>query len=138
MDLDAILVVGIITLGIYRLFELYVKKKERIMLIEKLGNGINPSDSNIKLNLSVSRSSTNWALKISLLLIGIGMGIVVAYFIEIGSGGGYINYEREFQHKIEVVYLACVAIFGGIGLLAAYFIERNEIRKEKELPNKKD
>lgn len=32
------LVVGIITLGIYKLFELFVCKKERIIMIEKLGD----------------------------------------------------------------------------------------------------
>ena len=31
------LVVGTITLGIYKLFELFVCKKERIAMIEKLG-----------------------------------------------------------------------------------------------------
>ena len=31
------IVVGIITLGIYKLFELFVGKKERLTMIEKLG-----------------------------------------------------------------------------------------------------
>ena len=32
------IVVGIITLGIYKLFELFVGKKERLTMIEKLGD----------------------------------------------------------------------------------------------------
>ena len=35
------LVVGTITLGIYKLFELFVCKKERITMIEKLADRVN-------------------------------------------------------------------------------------------------
>ena len=35
------LVVGTITLGIYKLFELFVCKKERIAMIEKLADKLN-------------------------------------------------------------------------------------------------
>ena len=34
------IVVGIITLGIYKLFELFVGKKERLTMIEKLGDRV--------------------------------------------------------------------------------------------------
>ena len=34
------IVVGIITLGIYKLFELFVGKKERLTMIEKLGDKV--------------------------------------------------------------------------------------------------
>ena len=37
------IVVGIITLGIYKLFELFVGKKERLTMIEKLGDKLDPS-----------------------------------------------------------------------------------------------
>ena len=40
------LVVGTITLGIYKLFELFVCKKERITMIEKLADRVNTGEIN--------------------------------------------------------------------------------------------
>ena len=34
-------IMAIITVGIYKLFELFVCKKERLMLIEKMGDNMN-------------------------------------------------------------------------------------------------
>ena len=36
-------IMAIITLGIYKLFEVFVCKKERLMLIEKMGDTLNVS-----------------------------------------------------------------------------------------------
>ena len=49
------LVVGTITLGIYKLFELFVCKKERIAMIEKLADKLNTGEinSNLSLNLRI-------------------------------------------------------------------------------------
>ena len=131
-NLVPILIVGFVILGIYRLVELFARRKERMAIIEKLGEQIKLSGANVDLNLplfqpSKSMSNSNWALKISLLLIGIGIGMLVGYVLEFAAtGGDFANYSSNwnFQRNIEVVYFASVAIFGGIGLLAAYFIER--------------
>ena len=40
------LVVGTITLGIYKLFELFVCRKERIAMIEKLADRVNTGEIN--------------------------------------------------------------------------------------------
>ena len=45
------IVVGIITLGIYKLFELFVGKKERLTMIEKLGDKLDPSMLGNRLSL---------------------------------------------------------------------------------------
>ena len=37
------LVVGMITLGIYKLFDLFVRKKERLAIIEKIGDKFDSS-----------------------------------------------------------------------------------------------
>ena len=82
------LVVGTITLGIYKLFELFVCKKERIAMIEKLADRVNTGEinSNLSLNLNYSRSRfTFGSLKSGLLMLGIGLGLLVAFFICINS-----------------------------------------------------
>ena len=43
------IVVGIITLGIYKLFELFVCRKERIAMIEKLADRVNTGEINSNL-----------------------------------------------------------------------------------------
>lgn len=132
------LVVGIITLGIYKLFELFVCRRERITMIEKLGDKINAGDisSNFSFNVNYSRSRfTFGSLKGGLLMIGIGLGLLVAFFIccaafpnyTIGKEGAW-NVERQ----ASLVYGACVLFFGGAGLLSAFLIEMNIHRKEKD------
>ena len=127
-DLTGIFIVGFIVLGVYRLFELFVRRKERMAIIDKLlGENIKFPETNVDLNLPLfQKPKSNWALKLSLLLIGIGMGLMVAYFIEVSNVG--VNRSDipvwYGQKRMEVVYLASVAIFGGIGLLSAYFIEQ--------------
>ena len=85
------LVVGTITLGIYKLFELFVCKKERIAMIEKLADKLNTGEinSNLSLNLNYSRSRfTFGSLKSGLLMLGIGLGLLVAFFICINAVDG--------------------------------------------------
>ncbi len=85
------LVVGTITLGIYKLFELFVCKKERIAMIEKLADRVNTGEinSNLSLNLNYSRSRfTFGSLKSGLLMLGIGLGLLgrLLYLHQLISG----------------------------------------------------
>ena len=114
------LVVGTITLGIYKLFELFVCKKE--------------INSNLSLNLNYSRSRfTFGSLKSGLLMLGIGLGLLVAFFICINSFPGYTASRNwDVERQASVVYGACVLLFGGAGLLAAFLIEMKIQKKEKE------
>jgi len=137
-NLVPIFIVGFIVLGIYRVFELFARRKERMAIIDKLEH-IQSLDTSVDLNLSLYQKSenSNWALRISLLLIGIGLGLLVAYVIEFAIIGGNMDfYSREnydirdsFSRGMEVVYFASVAFFGGIGLLSAYFIEQKHKTK---------
>ena len=131
-NLAGIFICGIFVYGICRIFELYVRRKERMAIIEKLGEQIKLSEATNDLDFPLFQKSkimpnSNWALKVSLLLTGIGIGLLVGYGFEFAATGGDLaDYSRhwDFQRKIEVVYGAGVCVFGGIGLLAAYFIER--------------
>ena len=119
-ELAAISIVGIISIVIYRVFELFVRKNERMKIIEKLGEQIKLSEANIDLNLPLfQKSGSNWALRISLLFIGLGTGLIVAFFILFAIDGSYNVNDTP-------LYFACLAIFGGAGLLAAYFIEQKK------------
>lgn len=140
-----ILVVGIITLGIYRLFELFVRRKERMAIIEKLQNNVDISAFANKMNLpflgeTKVRMSSSWSLRASLLLVGVGLGLLIAFFIELAVTNSmepvFASYDYEVQRNINnsvgIIYLATVSLFGGLGLLIAYVIEQKNEKKNKQ------
>lgn len=133
MDFISIpLVFAIVALGIYKLFELFVCKKERIMLIEKMGEGGAmpkfPLPKSYGNNLPFSSS----ALKIGCLLAGMGLGLLVGYLICCTTNPGcYPNTRYDYDDAISVIYGACVLLFGGAGLIVA-FIAEVELNKKKD------
>ena len=136
MDITAIFLVGFIVLGIYKLFELFVKKKERILLIEKLPTIINNKEELGSINLpSISLGSQNygsWALRVSLLLIGIGLGCIVAVFLRtmfLEAIERVPNY--EYREMVFLIKFACITFFGGLGLFFAYIIELKQLKNKK-------
>lgn len=119
---------GIFVLGFYKLFELFVCRKERLSIIEKMGDKFTPDMLEHKINLSSTGNLSFSALKFGSLFIGIGLGLLVAYFICTTTLNGYAEMSNErfnwnLQESISVIYGACVLLFGGIGLLAAFLVE---------------
>ena len=134
MDFISIpLVVGIITLGIFRLFDLFVRKKERLAIIEKIGEKFDPSMIENKFSFPMTNSGNGafGTLKIACLLLGIGLGLLIGYTICLDTIAGYSNMElRNSANEISsVVYGASVLLFGGLGLLVAFVIEMKYLKK---------
>ncbi|MDP4240085.1 MAG: hypothetical protein Q8904_11505 [Bacteroidota bacterium] len=129
------LVVGIITLGIYRLFELFVRKKERLTIIEKIGEKFDPSMIENKFSFPHKNQGTGVfsTLKIACLLLGVGLGLLVGYFICLNSVSGYATMElRNNAYEISgVIYGASLLLFGGLGLLVAFIIEMKYQKEDK-------
>ena len=117
---QAIIVLGI-AYTIYKLFELYARRKERILTIEKMSfdNGVViPPDIT---KLFSTPTPTSWALRLGLLLTGIGLGLVITVIM---------NYCMEIQrYEKEVLYFASMLFFGGLGLSISYLIERKNQKK---------
>ena len=66
-------------------------------------------------------------------MLGIGLGLLVAFFICINSFPGYTASRNwDVERQASVVYGACVLLFGGAGLLAAFLIEMKIQKKEKK------
>ena len=113
-------VMTIITLGVYKLFELFVCKKERIMLIEKMDErGLLPQMDTPKLRGSSS------ALKIGCLLAGMGLGLLLGYLICYATIPNYFTADRDWMYRetVSLIYGACVLGVGGIGLIVAFITE---------------
>lgn len=142
-DLVPILVIGIITWGIYRLFELFVRRKERMLIIEKISERLNPDDVQRSfeyplynlLNSGKKRQPFS-TLKIALLLMGIGLGLVVSYLIQINTidimAVDYENWQlrRKTEEIVFLLNASGITIFGGLGLLIAYLIESRKTSNE--------
>ena len=121
MDITPIFITGIVFYATYKVFELFVGKRERILMIEKLSD----------LNLSLSgkelpdigklfhQCSPFSALKVGLLLMGMGIGLLITYFLNL------VNYDvlSGDSGLRNLVYTAPLLIGGGLGLLIAFIIE---------------
>ncbi len=129
------LVAGMVFLAIYKVFKLFVCRRERIMLIEKMEN-LSNKDLNLS-GLSLDRDSINFggkfvALRIGGLLIGLGLGIFVGVLV------AYALFP-EVQHLQQsltwgtpsMVMGGSVLFFGGLGLVISFLVELR-YRKDKE------
>ncbi len=120
-------VCGIFVLGFYKLFELFVCKKERLLIIEKMGEKFTPEMLGNKINLSSVGNASFSALKFGCLFVGLGLGLLVAYLICRTTIDDYVvrnaDWNWEVKQTISVIYGACVLLFGGVGLLASFLVE---------------
>ncbi|MDR3218873.1 MAG: hypothetical protein LBU22_07830 [Dysgonamonadaceae bacterium] len=143
-DLVPILIVGFIVLGTYKLFELFIKRKERLAIIEKIFSL--SSDKEISGSIRLPEISFGgkafdfWSLRLALLLMGIGLGCLTAYFVQynmltsslqsyVDTQGDNWQFRNEFYEMKSIIYFACITLFGGAGLLLAYLLELRRTKK---------
>ena len=94
---------------IYGIFHLFIRRKERLALIEK---GVTASIFNKDADVSPS-------LKYGILFIGIAIGFLMGEIL-------YLN----TSINEGVAYLSMIFFFGGAGLIVYYLIARKHLRKE--------
>lgn len=133
-NLVPIFVMGFITLGIYKIFELFVRRNERISIIEKLSN-VDPETLKHRINFPVYRDESvgSWSIRIGLLLIGVGLGVIIAAIVDMSTALPVYDKGRMVYDSIDtvdVLYPSCAAVFGGLGLVIAYFIEKKKDKKD--------
>ena len=136
--LEAPLTVGIVFFFIYMIFELFARKDERIRLIEKMGQSLGPIDSSVlKSQFSTLLPSFNkksfTALRMGCLFAGLGLGLLIGLFICLYIRNSYVfehHWERDTLYS--VAYGAPVLIFGGIGLIISYLIEKKDTKKDEK------
>ena len=137
--------------GIYKVIELFVHKRERLMLISKItelknidfkGISLYSSGKNIDFKgISLYSSGGKYtALRIGWLMTGIGFGFLLGFCINMLATYGDYSFraDEDFVYRYSnrvggIVYVASVCICGGIGLLMSYRAERKaEQPKEKK------
>lgn len=131
------LVVGIVTLGIYKLFELFVRKKERLSIIEKIGEKFDASmiENKFSFPSKIFKNFSFGSLKAGCLLMGVGLGLLVGFIICTSAIAGYnMGHDMDWgvRDTAGIVYGASVLIFGGLGLITAFLIEMKYSKKEEK------
>jgi tetrahydromethanopterin S-methyltransferase subunit E len=96
----------------------YFSNKEKMAMIER---GIDPGTQK-------STPKPFLSLKFGLLLVGLGVGLLVALFTVRGVFHGDLSHGEEGQSV--AVYFGCIGIFGGLGLITSYIIEKKWLDKQ--------
>ena len=138
MMIEAIMVpavCSIFVVGFYKLFELFVCKKERLLIIEKMGEKFTPDMLEHKINFSSIGKFSSTALKFGCLFMGLGLGLLIGYLICSTTLEGYTNMgdvrlNYNMRETISIIYGACILLFGGLSLLIAFLVEL-KINKNK-------
>ncbi len=97
----------------------YLSNKEKMAMIER---GIDPG-------LQKSTPKPFLSLKFGLLLVGLGIGLLVALLSVRGMFGEDMSNAEEGQ--AVAVYFGCLGIFGGLGLITSYFVEKKWLDQQK-------
>jgi hypothetical protein len=111
------IVVWICVAGTYSLIELFVRRKERLILIERYGDKIDPDILKGNISLFRFKQPSFSALKIGCLLVGAGLGLMLGVVLNI--------YDLMHNYHLrEMSYGAPLLLFGGLGLIISFLIER--------------
>jgi predicted MFS family arabinose efflux permease len=100
-----IFIVGIIFWTLYAIIQLVVRRKERVMLIEK---GMSAPEMKPE-TLSFS------SLKFGLLFIGIGAGALIGNILSVTTA-----------LDTDVAYFSMIFLFGGLALIISHFLEKKK------------
>lgn len=131
------LVCAIIFGCIYKVIELFVRKRERLMIINKMTEISNVDFKGISIYSSGNKFT---ALRVGWLLLGVGCGFLLGFLINMMATCGRYAYDFnsvwEYHRVVSgIVYVACICICGGIGLLLSY---RAEHKAEQPIEKKED
>lgn len=122
------LVTGIVTLGIYKFFELLICRRERREIIGKLEPGslidylkLVPmglrTGATIRTASETAPGIPTGALKAGCLLLGLGAGLLFGFMLT------RITEIQSYDTR-SAVYGGSVLVFGGLGLIVSFIVER--------------
>ena len=107
-SIGSVLIVAVVFAALYGVIKLFVRRKERIIAIEK---GTNLPDME-------SKGFFFSTLKCGIFLIGIGLGVLIASILTATT-----------ELNSEVAYFSMIFLFGGISLIIAHLFERKKNEK---------
>lgn len=126
-----IMIVGTISYFIYRLFENIIHRRERIKIIEAMGDKLSPEllksnqGFNFDLNLK-GNFNTPSAIKWGCCLMGIGLGLILAFLICTYTipGFAYSVHQNDYNYEAASSVFGAFTLFcGGLGLILGTLLQ---------------
>ena len=123
-----------ICLSVYKTIELYAKRKERILFLEKMIDKIDTVNGNVQssFNVDINKKSNpfitiRWAAG----LLFFGLGLIIAHLFCLFSNAEYASGDRYVFNSdfVSVVYMSFVSVMMGLGFLVTFFIEMKYRKK---------
>ncbi len=106
----------VISLGLFAMVFgiVYLYKRERMAMIER---GMDPRRYK-------PQSAPFQNLKWGLLMMGAGLGLFIAYLLD------HTAFNKAPDGDNAAIYFASIAVFGGLGLLASFLVEKKTQPKD--------
>lgn len=126
MDLTSIFVTGFIFLALYKTIELFVRRKERLLIIDKLSADNAPAldPANLANILGSEKTSSFSPLRWGCLAAGLGIGMLVSSIVYIWLDlRGQLS-QIDWSIRTTLSSSLCL-LGGGAGLLMAYALEKS-------------
>lgn len=126
-----IMIVGTISYFIYRLFENIIHRRERLKIIEAMGDKLSPEllksnqGFNFDLNLK-GNFNTPSAVKWGCFLMGIGLGFILAFLVCTYNipGFAYSGHRNDYNYEAaSSVFAAFSLLCGGLGLVLGTLLQ---------------
>lgn len=122
MELTSVLVTAIVFYGIFKIIELFVRRGERMKLIDKITElpADRVADLNILRTTELPAFATDVAgsrfltLRWGCFAMGVGLGLILSTLSDFQSGHWAARTTAQS---------GCVLLFGGLGLLLAFIVE---------------
>lgn len=106
----------------------YLRTKQNMAMIDK---GVSPRQF-------INRPAPFRSLKWGLLLIGAGLGLFLAYLLDFHAFGRVPYFMQDAErHYYDygsrvALYFGLIPLFGGLGLVLSYFVEKKWWDKQEE------
>ena len=113
LDLTPVLVMVIIFGTILTIVYLGIRKKERMVMLEK---GVDAS-------AFLTKNKSDYSLKYGLLLVGVALGILI---------GNFLSNMPSFIDVQEAAYFSMIFLFGGLALVIYHFLAKKQIKEDEE------
>jgi hypothetical protein len=110
IELTPVLITGIVFGSIYGVFYLFIRRRERLTMMEK---GVDAS-----MFVADNKNFSRTTLKFGMLFIGVAVGVLF---------GNILAVKTELHD--EVSYFSMIFMFGGISLVTNYLVERMDSKK---------